>query len=44
MVYAPTRYDTSGASGKTSDLYNFSKNYAVLACETANTWAEIEVT
>jgi hypothetical protein len=43
-VFAPTRYDTAGASTKTSDLYNFSKNHIVLACETANTWAEVEVT
>lgn len=44
VIYAPVRYDTAGASSKTSSEYNMTRNYVVLACETAGTWAEVELT
>lgn len=44
VIYAPTQYDGAGAKTKTGHLYNLGRNYIVLACETANTWAEIELT
>ena len=44
QVYAPCRYDTGGTSSKTSSEYNLTRNYVVLACTTANTWGEIELT
>jgi hypothetical protein len=43
QVYAPVSYTTAGTSTKTDQVYNFSRNYVVLACTTANTWAEVEV-
>lgn len=43
-VYAPTRYDTTGASTKSADVYSLGRNYMVLACTTANTWCEVEIT
>ena len=43
VIYAPVRYDTGGASSKTSSEFNMTRNYLVLACETPGTWAEIEV-
>lgn len=43
-VYAPIQGAGGGASTKLSSQYTMSKNYIVLACETANTWAEVELT
>ena len=44
VVYAPVKYDTGGTSSKTSSQFNFSRNYAVLACTTGGSGAEVELT
>ena len=44
QVYMPVRYEAPYvAANKTDSVYNFGRNYVVLACTTANTWAEVLV-
>lgn len=40
VIYAPI----AASAVKGSDAFNYTAQYITLACETANTWAEIEVT
>ncbi len=43
-VYAPVQGAGGGGSSKVDSQFTMSKNFVVLACETANTWAEVELT
>jgi hypothetical protein len=43
-IYAPVGYSANGAKETQTDAsYNYTRNYIVLACETAGAWAEVEV-
>ena len=42
-IFSPVQGTSGGANTKLSSQYTMSKNFIVLACETANTWAEIEL-
>lgn len=42
-VYAPTAAASPAAGSQTMQMYNFGRNYVVLACSTGATWAEVEV-
>lgn len=44
-VYSPTRFESPYVdSNPMPNIFNLGRNYIVLACSTANTWAEIEIT
>lgn len=43
VIYAPVSYTTAGTSSKTDNVFNYSRNYIVLACSAANQWAEVEI-
>lgn len=43
-VFKPINYDVTAASTEADTAFCFTRNYIVLACTTANTWAEIEIT
>lgn len=42
-VYAPINFTTAGTSSKADSVNIFTRNFIVLRCSTANTWAEIEL-
>lgn len=42
VVYAPIQ-NGGGTNATTDASFNFTKNYIVLACSTANTWAEVVI-
>jgi hypothetical protein len=44
VVFAPINYSVAGTTAQTSDQFNLGRNAIVLACATANTWAEVEIT
>lgn len=44
IVYSPMQATGGGANSKTSSQYTMSRNFIVLACTTADTYAEIEIT
>jgi hypothetical protein len=43
VVYAPLNFTTAGTGSEASSVNIFTRNYVVLRCTTANTWAEVEV-
>lgn len=43
VVYAPSQGDGSKTNSTSSEVYCYGRNYIVLACTTANTFAEVEV-
>lgn len=45
-VFKPINYEVPLVGGKTEadTAFCFTRNYVVLACTTANTWAEVEIT
>jgi len=44
VVFARIQGTASGSKTESESVHTLGRNYVVLACETANTWAEIEVT
>jgi len=44
VVYSPVQATGGGGSSKTSSQYTMSRNFIVLACNTANVYCEVEVT
>ena len=43
VVYTPVVGDAATSSSETGDQYNLTRTHIVLACTTANTWAEVIV-